>query len=78
MRYITKMSLRVFLIANIFFLNVILAFTQKHTLITDFSYSSGNQRFAINNFTPVVKKALEAYAKEDFSILVFPKGRYDF
>lgn len=70
MKTITKLLLTVFLI-NICQIDV---FSQHRVLITDYGYKPGDRK----NVIPGIEAALEECSKRDSSILVFPKGRYDF
>ena len=65
---------RITLIAILLSFNIIDAFTQKKILITDFGCKPDDRR----NVVDPIKNALKACAAQDSSVLVFPKGRYDF
>lgn len=74
MKIYLNMILRIALISILLNFNNITAFTQQRVLITDFGFKSGDRR----NVVPGIKAALEVCGTKDSSILVFPKGRYDF
>jgi hypothetical protein len=69
-----NMIFRIALLAIPLYLNNIHGFTQDRVLITDFGCKPGDNRDVIS----CIKAALEVCATHDSSILVFPKGRYDF
>jgi hypothetical protein len=71
--YLTIIS-RIALIAVLFGFIGIEVFPQQRVLITDFGCKPGDRR----NVVTGIKSALEVCATKDSSILVFPKGRYDF
>ena len=49
-------------------------FGQQRIVVTDYGYEPGSRK----NVIPALTKALEACKKHSSSVLVFPKGRYDF
>lgn len=67
------MKKKMYIIVSFIF-SVTLIFAQERIYITDFGAIPNDRK----NVIPAIKSALNVCATKDSSILVFPKGRYDF
>jgi len=74
MKNYLNIGLRILLIIISLNFIIIEAFTQQKFTITDYGYKPGERK----NVIPALINAMKDCATKDSSIIVFPKGRYDF